>query len=152
MHSERSRKLLRALPIMSALLTIAACSDPKLTVMNRSSGEVGYGSVQNSFTGNSGPMSFAFANETYTGTWVAVSDPGSVSFGLLNAYSSTGQTAFGNATAYSMSTGGFATGLMTSSKGNTARCEMRYDSWAMTAAGVCRRQDGVIFDVQMAAQ
>lgn len=130
---------------------ISGCGDPTLTVMNRSTGEVGKGTVQNTAMGSSGPMSFSFKNETYTGTWVAVSDPGAMTFGLLNAYSSTGQSVFGNATGYSMATGGFGTALMTSNKGNSAKCEVRYDSMAMTAAGICRRQDGVIFDLQMAS-
>ena len=139
----------RFLTIGLAACALSACGDPKLIAMNRSTGEIGQGSVQNSFVGSSGPLSIAFKNETYTGTWVAVSDPGAVTFGLLNAFGSNGQSAFGNTTAYSMSTGGYATGLLSSDKGNSAGCEMRYDSWAMTAAGICRRQDGVIFDMQM---
>jgi hypothetical protein len=142
--------MLKTLPALGIFL-LAGCSDPKLMVMNRATGEVGQGSVQNSYTGNSGQMSFSFSDETYTGSWVAVADPSAVTFGLLNAYSTSGQTAFGNTTAYSMSSGGFATALMSSSKGNSARCELRYDSWTMTAAGVCQRQDGIIFDVQMSA-
>jgi hypothetical protein len=134
---------------LSSFGFLIGCTEPRLAVMNRSTGEVGTGSVQNSTLGASGPMSFSFANEVYNGTWVAVADSGSVSFGLLSAYSSSGNSAFGNASAYSMATGGFGTAIMTSSKGNSARCEVRYDSWAMTAAGICQRQDGVIFDLQM---
>ena len=136
--------------LSSALILLTACSDPKLVLMNRQTGEVGQGAVMNSQLGSSGSMTVSFPNETYVGTWVAINDPGSVTFGLLNAYSSTGGSVLGaNSTGYTMSTGGFGTALLSSDKGNTARCEVRYDSWNMTAAGICRRQDGIIFDLQM---
>ena len=94
-------------------------------------------------------MNVAFANETYTGTWVTVDDPGSVAFSLLNGVNAGGGSFMGNATTSSFSTGGYGTALLKSDKGNSMKCEVRYDSWNATAAGVCRRQDGALFDIQV---
>lgn len=130
-------------------LMLSACADPQLLAMNRETGEVGKGVVMNSQLGSSGPMSITFASETYNGRWVAVDDAGRVAFGAAGMYGLDGSMAWGSGTGYAASTGGNATAMLTSNKGNSMRCQMRYNSMSMTAAGVCQRQDGAVFDMQM---
>jgi hypothetical protein len=124
---------------------LQGCTDPTAMAVNRSNGEVGRGTIQNAYAGNSGPMTLAFANESYSGQWVAVRDSGTQSFGLLASY--------GGLTAASMSVQsdtGFGTALLASDRGNSLRCEYRYSLVTVTAIGVCQRQDGVILDLQVA--
>lgn len=139
----------QSLLVLIAVTYAAGCSAPTITVMDRKSGELGTGQVENTSFGSSGPITIQFESEVYRGTWVAVQDPGSTNFILLNAYGANGGMASGTASGFSSSTGGFGTDLLRSGEGNSLRCEVRYSSMTITAAGVCRRQDGAIFDLQM---
>lgn len=87
--------MLKTLPALDIFL-VAGCSDPKLTVMNRSTGEVGQGSVQNSNTGNYDHISFS--DETYTLIWAAVADPNTAIFSFFDACSTGGQILLQNTT------------------------------------------------------
>ncbi|MEQ9693366.1 hypothetical protein [Shimia sp. SDUM112013] len=130
-----------------ALVLICACT-PSATLISRTTGAVGKGTVENATMGNSGPLTISFKNESYSGQWVAVPNPGSYNFGLLNAYGG-GTSAYGNFSSYSVSDSGFGTAILSSNKGNSMRCEFRYNTMSMTAIGVCQKQNGEVFDLQV---
>ena len=126
---------------------LSACSEPEVRIMSRSSGQVGTGVVLNTTAGNSGPIEIDVQGETYSGTWVAVRDSGSIGYGLFKTYAPSGLG--GTATTFAMSTSGLATALLRSNKGNTLRCDVRYDAMSVTGIGVCQKQNGEVFDLQV---
>ena len=134
----------------AALATIlAACSiTPETTLMSRSTGEVGKGTVENVAFGNSGPMTVTFSDETFQGEWVAVRNPGSTSFNLITAYGLAGGVT-GTSSQVTQADSGYGTALLSSNKGNSMRCEYRYSLATVTATGVCKTRDGEVFDLQM---
>ncbi len=107
------------------LSLLTACSTPQATLVDRSSGAVGTGKMENTALGNSGPLKISFPNEQYTGTWVAVRDSG---YGA---------------------TGGVGRANLQSNLGNRLVCEFRYSLMTLTGVGTCRRQDGEILDIQL---
>ncbi|MFY0619518.1 hypothetical protein [Shimia sp.] len=145
---------------LAAVVSLASCA-PKITLIDQKTGEMGIGSAENTTLGSSGPITVKFSGETYTGNWVAVADSGSTSFGSFNAYGTT--TAFGAQPAsastnivgtsniFTSSTTGNGSAFLMSEKGNKLRCQVRYDSMTMTGIGICQRQDGALFDLQMTA-
>lgn len=128
------------------ILLVSAC-EPSVTLMNRQTGEVGTGTIQDSTFNSTGTLSISFANETYQGTWTAVADGGTVGTGFFNA-SGTNGNIFGTSTIATNSSSGLGTALLRSDKGNTMRCEFRYNSLTYTAVGACQKPNGEIFDLQ----
>jgi len=143
----KTKSLFHTAIIIATVSFTAACT-PSATVMSRDSGKTGYGDIENATFGSSGEMSLQFPDETFRGKWVAVRNPGTQSFGLLTTYSS-GPTATGNFAGFSQSDSGFGSAILNSDKGNSMRCEFRYSLITITAIGVCRKQDGEIFDLQV---
>lgn len=138
-------------PILAACcfcLGLAGCASPSITLMGRSTGDVGAGSVEGVWFGNSGPIEIALRDEVYRGTWVAVRNPGTTQFALLNAYSSTGASASGTAWGLSRSDSGFGSAILQSPSGAGLRCEYQYSTVTVTATGICQHEDGEIFDFQ----
>jgi hypothetical protein len=136
-----------ALPL-SAVIFLAACT-PTLTLMSRKTGEMGTGTAENVALGSSGAISISFAEEAYSGSWIAVSDPGSYSFGLINTTGSNGDSAVGTSDFWSYSDSGFGTALLRSNRGNSLRCEFKYSTATYTAVGICQKNgNGEIFDLQ----
>ncbi|MEI4234818.1 hypothetical protein [Roseovarius sp. D22-M7] len=126
---------------------MAACAiTPEATMMSRETGATGTGVLENVAFGNSGPMNVSFKNQNFTGQWVAVRNPGSTSFGLLSTY---GIGGFGVGSAVTQSDSGYGTALLSSNTGDSMRCEFRYSLVTITATGVCQKQDGEIFDLQV---
>lgn len=123
--------------------------EPTVMVMGRDSGDMGTGGVKNILFGNSGPIELTLKNQTYTGTWVAVRNPGSTQFNLLNLYSSSGVSASGSSVGLSRADGGYGTAMLSSPSGDTLHCEYRYSNVTATATGVCRNKSGEIFDLQV---
>jgi hypothetical protein len=127
-----------------------ACT-PKLTLMSRSTGEVGTGIVENVTFGNSGTLSVTFSEETYSGQWIAVRNPGTYDFGLINVATFGGGGGYGNFNSRSTSDSGFGTALLRSTKGNSLRCEFNYSLTTVSAIGICKNnRTGEIFDLQAA--
>jgi hypothetical protein len=134
--------------IATCVIWLSGC-EPTTTLMSRSTGEIGTGVVENVTFGSSGVMTVQFRDELYSGNWISVRDSGSSSFGSINAYSTTGASAYGNFSRFSRSDSGFGTALLSSDRGNSMRCELRYSLVTVTAIGVCQRQDGELFDLQI---
>lgn len=132
-----------------AASVLAACASPSLTLLGRDSGDLGTGSVEGVYLRNSGPIEIALRGETYRGTWVAVRNAGSASFGLLNAYGSSSGTLTASGVGISQSDSGFGTAILQSEQGRGMRCEYRYSTVTVTATGVCRHEDGEVFDLQV---
>jgi hypothetical protein len=129
-------KLFLSLATVSLLI---ACT-PTLTLMSRETGEMGTGTAENITFGNSGALTIAFKSEKYQGTWIAVKDPGSFSYGLMNSI---------NYSAWNIADSGYGSALLRSDKGNSMRCEFRYSTTTITAIGLCQKVGtGEIFDVQ----
>ncbi|NNV46767.1 hypothetical protein GTF97_10645 [Roseobacter sp. HKCCD8767] len=116
--------------------------------MSRTTGETGVGQIEGATFGNSGRLTFQFADETYVGNWVTVRDPGAQGFGLFNASTSDG-TLFGTSSIFAESDSGYGNAILRSDQGNSMRCEFRYSLVTITAIGVCQRNDGEIFDLQV---
>lgn len=130
---------------LAACLLLTACSEPTLTLMSRSTGQMGTGTVENAVLGSSGALTIAFQNETYQGQWLAVPNPGSFDFGLIDV----GKPSSGNFSVFSQSDSGFGTALLRSNKGNSMRCEFNYNSMSMSALGICEKSGtGEVFDLQ----
>ena len=106
-------------------ISLAACSAPQARLVDRQSGVVGLGRVENTAFGNSGPMKISFPSEDYVGTWVTVRD---------SSYAASG---------------GRGTATLTSNKGNRLVCEFRYSSVTLTGVGTCQRQDKSVYDLQV---
>ncbi|WP_368187298.1 hypothetical protein [Aestuariibius sp. HNIBRBA575] len=141
---------MKKLVLILLSLALAACS-PQLTLMSRTTGNMGTGVVENAALGNSGTLTVSFSDEIYTGTWTTVQNPGSYSFGMINVSDYSNGGGFGNFNAYSMSDSGFGTALLSSNKGRSMRCEFEYNSMSMTAVGICKiNQTNEIFDLQAA--
>lgn len=132
---------------LTSSLLLMGCT-PTVTLMSRDTGELGSGTVQNATFENSGTLEINFADETYTGTWIVVRDSGSINTGLLSTYGSNGSSAFGNLFSVTTADGGIGNAILRSNKGNSMRCEFRYSTSTLTAIGVCRKQDGEVFDLQ----
>lgn len=131
------------------MIVLSACSiTPQATLMSRDSGAVGKGVIENVTFGNSGPMTIDFKDQKFKGQWVAVRNPGNMSFGLLSTYGFAG-TGFGTGTQINQSDSGYGTALLSSAGGDSLRCEYRYSLVTITATGVCQKQDGEIFDLQV---
>ena len=129
--------------------TLSACSiTPSATLMSRETGAMGTGVIENAAFGNSGPMTVTFQDQEFKGQWVAVRNPGNTSFGLLTTYGY-GGIGVGTASAVSQSDSGYGTALLSSDDGESMRCEYRYSLVTITATGVCQKQDGEVFDLQV---
>lgn len=111
--------------LLMVLTFVSGCGNPQARLTDRATGAVGVGDVQNTGFGNSGPMTVAFSNETYTGTWVTVRD---------SNYASSG---------------GGGTATLRSDQGNRLVCQFRYSLVTVTGVGTCQRQDGAVFDLQV---
>lgn len=130
---------------IAASLLLTACAAPKLTLMSRSTGQMGTGVVEKATLGKSGALTIAFKDETYQGQWLAVPNPGAFDFGLIDF----GRPSNGNFGAVSKSDSGFGTALLRSNKGNSMRCEFNYNSMSMSALGICEKNGtGEVFDLQ----
>lgn len=137
-----------AAAVLVCAISLSACASPSLTLLGRESGDMGTGSVEGVYLRNSGPIEIALRGDTYRGTWVAVRDPGSTSFGLLNAYGSGGGMVTASGFGIRQSDSGYGTAILQSERGESMRCEYRYSTMTVTATGVCRHEDGEIFDFQ----
>lgn len=127
---------------------LSACASPSLTLLGRETGDMGTGSVEGVYLRNSGPIEINLRGDTYRGTWVAVRNPGSTSFGLLSAYGAGGGTVTASGFGIRQSDSGYGTAILQSDRGESMRCEYRYSTMTVTATGVCRHEDGEIFDFQ----
>lgn len=139
------------LVILSWIFLLTSCVNltPTAMVMGRESGVMGSGDVKNILFGNSGPIEIKIEDQVYSGTWVAVRDPGSTQFSLLNAYSVNGGAVFGSALGASQADGGYGTAMLSAPSGDTLHCEYRYSNVTATANGICKHKNGEIFDLQV---
>jgi hypothetical protein len=138
-----------AAALMALVLGGCVNLDPAVMIMGRDSGDMGSGGVKNILFGNSGPIEITLRDQTYTGTWVAVRNPGSTQFNLLSLYSTTGVSASGSSVGLSQSDAGYGTAMLSSTSGDTLHCEYRYSVVTATATGVCRNKSGEVFDLQV---
>jgi hypothetical protein len=130
-----------------AALLLSACT-PTVTMMGRTTGDVGQGSLKGAYFGTGGPIYVVLRNERYEGTWLTVRDPGATGFSLLAAFGRNGGSEQGAVFGVRHSDSGFGTAIMHAPSGATLRCEFRYSNVTGTAIGVCQHKDGEIFDVQ----
>ncbi|MGH1330853.1 MAG: hypothetical protein ACRBBK_08225 [Paracoccaceae bacterium] len=130
---------------LAACLLLTACSAPALTLMSRSTGQMGTGAIEKGTLAKAGGLTIAFKNETYQGQWLPVRNPGAFDFGLIDL----GKPTRGNFGAISQSDSGFGTALLRSNKGSSMRCEFNYNAMSNSAVGICEKNGtGEVFDLQ----
>lgn len=129
------------------VFALVAC-EPAATIMSRDTGVVGTGSIEGATFNSTGLISMQLPGENFSGTWVAVRDSGSQSFGLLNAYGAGGAVS-GTTSIFSQSDSGVGSAILRSDIGNSMRCEFRYSLVTVTALGICQTGSGEIFDLQV---
>ena len=137
---------MRRLVVISALI-LSACA-PTVTMMGRTTGDIGKGSLKGALFGTGGPIYVDLRGERYEGTWITVRDPGSATFSLLNTYGSNGGSGTGTFFGIKQSDTGYGTAIMRAPSGTTLRCEFRYSNTTATGIGVCMHKDGELFDLQ----
>lgn len=157
---------LRLAVFLTAALTGCAA---KITLIDRSNGQLFYGSTDGSTMSGSGNATLLIEGETYTGPWVYQPSGGSFGFSSFGATT----VASGNATAYSPRTGfanatitgmattsGSATAMTVSAVGNGMinarepggkfmRCIFTFNTLQNTGIGECLRNDGRAFDLTL---
>ena len=153
---------------MCSALALTGCA-AKFTLIDRSNGQLSYGTTEGGTTGASGQATLVIDGETYTGPWIY--QPNGGSFGFTNFGASA--TGSANATAFN-SQGGFATAnvsansTMTGSSssmtvsavgngminarepgGKFIRCVFTFHTMQNTGIGECLRNDGRVFDLNI---
>lgn len=159
---------MRIILAASLFVALTGCA-AKLTLIDRTNGQLFYGSTDGSTISGSGNANILIESETYTGPWIY--QPSGGSFG----FSSFGATTMAsvNATAYSPRTGfsgaavtgsssttGSTTAMTVSAVGNGMinarepsgrfiRCIFSFNTLQNTGIGECLRNDGRVFDLTL---
>ena len=159
---------MRTLLVFSIAIALSGCA-AKMTLIDRSNGQLFYGTTDGTTMGGSGSATLVIEGETYTGPWIY--QPTGGSFGFSNFGTTT--TATGNATAFAPR-GGFATATMTGAATTTGsgtamsvsavgngminvrepggkfiRCVFTFNTLQNTGIGECLRNDGRVFDLTL---
>lgn len=116
-------------------------------ITSRSGHVTGHTSVTTS-GGSSGEMSIALGGKTYTGRWVYVSGPGTVS--VMSATATSGlRSASAIGTGIGVPTGGQGSMVLSAHDGSSLRCVFSYSGWSQTGMGECQDGDGGLYDLQI---
>ena len=159
---------MRTILTLSLVAALTGCA-AKITLIDRTNGQLFYGSTDGSTMGGSGNATLVIEGETYAGPWIY--QPSGGSFGFSNFGATT--VASGNATAFApragfanatvtgaATTSGSASAMTLSAVGNGMinarepggkfmRCVFSFNTFQNTGIGECLRNDGRVFDLTL---
>jgi hypothetical protein len=93
-------------------------------------------------------MTLTLGSETYTGRWLYMSGPGSVS--IVNTVATSGaQSASGLGTGVAIPTSGHGSIILSAPDGASLRCVFAYSEWSSSGLGECRDGKGELYDLQI---
>lgn len=131
-----------AIPVLSAALLTACVSQVNLSLLPRGAGELAHGELHR----QDKRAEIVIAGHTFTGTWAYVQG-GSFTIGTAG-----GAGGFATGTSVTESATGEGNIIASSSDAGNLRCVFNYSKESRSGAGVCRRDDGSLYDLQLAPQ
>ena len=96
----------------------------------------------------SGEMVLQLNGKTYSGRWVYMSGPGSVSIGAATVFSGL-RTAAATGTAIGMPMQGGGSASLSAPDGSTLRCSYDYSAISKSGVGICQDSKGEFYDLQI---
>jgi len=132
--------------VMTATMSLCACTRT-VYVTGQTTTVSGQATVV--AAGNtSGDITLPLGPRVYSGRWVYMNGPGSVSIGTATAFSGT-QSATASAVGLGMPTSGQGSIIMASPDGGHMRCVFNYSQWSVSGVGECQDETGALYDLQI---
>jgi hypothetical protein len=113
----------------------------QMTLMSWTGSEIGSGTAKRSRV-RSGDLTIQLGDDTYTGKWIHAHGS---SDSLLDTYGAKPTVG----TASVVSGRGVSSSILTSTSGKSLKCEFSHSIWSITGPGVCKTDDGKVYDIQI---
>lgn len=142
----RKRAVKSTVTFVVAMLSLAGCGRT-VYVTGRTSGVSGQTTVTPAGR-SSGDITLSLGARVYTGRWVYVSGPGSVSVSSATAFSGA-HSASASGIGFGLPTSGRGSIVMSAAGGGSLRCAFDYSEWSSTGIGECQDETGAMYDLQI---
>lgn len=132
-YNDVEESVLKSVILLCAVVVLSACA-PKIVLTDRETGEMGRGAASGATFGSGGEISVNIQGEQYTGSWVAMRDPGNAAL-----------------TFWSMGPKDSGVGIanLTSPSGKFLRCEFGYNMTSLSGIGLCKERRGSTYDFML---
>jgi hypothetical protein len=124
----------KVLSLILVTCVASACAAPKLVITNQKTGVSGTGSATGATLGSLGTIELTADGEKYSGSWVAMRDPGSATLSFWSPGPKDSGVGIAN---------------LTTAAGKPMRCEFGYSLSSMSGIGLCKTNAGGTYDLMM---
>jgi hypothetical protein len=130
-----------------AAVALGGCSHA-LYVTARTTGVAGQTSITTAPGTPSGEISLSLGRKLYSGHWIYVAGPGSVSVASATAFSGV-HSATASGIGLGMPTSGHGSIIMSGPGEIYFRCVYEYSQWSSSGVGECQDETGESYDLQI---